>query len=63
MRRAGRLFRNSHGPWRPQRAIPTNRKAAALKQLLDYFQRQDQAVRELMRPDAALFKAWFNRAA
>jgi hypothetical protein len=46
-------------PWRPQRAIPTKRgKAAALQRLIDYFQRQDEIVREFMRPDAAMLKSW-----
>ena len=50
--------------WRPARAIPGRRgKAAALQRFLDYMQRQDEIVREFMRPDAAAMQAWLNRGA
>jgi hypothetical protein len=53
--------RNPPTHWRPQRTIPS--KAAASKRLLDNFLRQDQIVREFMRPDAAMGVERKNRVA
>ena len=44
--------RNSPEPWRPQRSIPVKqRKAEAVRRLLENINRQDQIVREFL--DAA----------
>jgi hypothetical protein len=54
--------RIQRAPWRPQRSIPTNGKAAATKRLLDGISRNDAAARAMMKPDAALLKAWLRAA-
>jgi hypothetical protein len=46
--------------WRPQRSIPSRGKAEGLKRLLDYMRRQDEIVREFMRPDAKGWLAWLG---
>lgn len=40
-----------------------NSKADALRRLIENMRRQDEIAREFMRPDAAGFAAWMNRAA
>jgi hypothetical protein len=48
--------------WRPQRDIPPRPgKAARLKNWLDAIARQEEAIREFMKPDAALRQAWLAR--
>ena len=48
--------------WRPARAIPGRKgKAEALRQFLDAWRRQEEALREIMRPDAAAMLAWLGR--
>ena len=44
--------------WNPRTTPPS--KAVASKRLLDAIVRQDQIVREFMRPDAAMIKAWLS---
>ena len=39
-----------------------NSKADALRRLIENMRRQDEIAREFMRPDAAGFAAWMNRA-
>lgn len=41
---------NPRSPWRPQRAIPSQGKAEALKRLLREFQRQDDVARDMLTP-------------
>jgi hypothetical protein len=50
-------------PWLPRRAVPSNSKAVATKRLLNSIMRQDEIVRETMRPNAALWRAWLTRSA
>jgi hypothetical protein len=45
--------------WRPQ-TRPPNRKAAGLERMLREFQRQDEIVRDAMRPNAALMQQWLS---
>jgi hypothetical protein len=48
--------------WRPARAIPAPRnKAERFIRFLDRWARQDQIVREMLKPDAASLKAWLSR--
>jgi hypothetical protein len=47
--------------WRPARAIPGRGKAAALQRFLDYMRHQDEIVREVMKPDASILRAWLER--
>jgi hypothetical protein len=54
-----RYPRNSRQPWRP-RTKPPNRKAEGLRRLFGEFERQDRIVREMMKPDAAMLKAWMS---
>lgn len=42
--------------WRPATRPPS--KAERLARFLDTMRRQDEIVREFMKPDAALLKAW-----
>jgi len=55
--------RQERGYWRPADKPPRLSKAEALKRLLNEFRRQDEAVREMMRPSPAGLKAWLRRAA
>jgi hypothetical protein len=57
--------RNQWSPWRPQRSIPTNRKAAARRmiELLRELDRRAEDARQMLRPNAALLKQWLCRAA
>ena len=48
--------------WRPQRAIPAN-KAQRIVRWLDQVRRQEETVREFMKPDATLLKAWLGGVA
>jgi hypothetical protein len=42
---------------------PAEPQGGSAQRLLDDFRRQDEIVREFMRPNAAGLQAWFNRAA
>ena len=47
-------------PWRPRTKPPS--KAERIGRWLDAWRRQEEALREIMRPDAASLKAWLSRA-
>jgi hypothetical protein len=51
-----------HQPWRPQRDIPPT-KAERIVRWLDQCKRQEEAIREFMKPDANLLKAWLGGVA
>ena len=59
-----RRYPSSHREaWRPATGIPAKRgKVEAFKRMLDYFKRQDEVVREMLRPDAKAWVAWLNGA-
>lgn len=52
--------RNPREHWRPATRPPS--KAERLARFLDTMRRQDEIVREFIKPDAALLKAWLAGA-
>jgi hypothetical protein len=54
--------RNVLEPWRPATKPPRN-KAERLVRFLDGWAKQDAAIREYMKPNAALLRAWLERGA
>jgi hypothetical protein len=59
----GKYPSTQRAPWRPQRSIPTNGKAAATKRLLDAINRNDAAARAMLTPNVAMLRSWLARAA
>lgn len=50
--------------WKPARHPPRRvGKAEALRQFLDRWARQEEALREFMKPNAAMLRAWLCRGA
>jgi hypothetical protein len=50
-----------HQPWRPATRPPN--KAQRVARWLDQCKRQEEIVREFMKPDASLLKAWLGGVA
>ena len=57
----GSYQRTQYEPWRSA-TRPPNRKAAAIQRFFDQCGRQEEAVREFLRPDAAGLKVWLASA-
>jgi hypothetical protein len=53
---------NSREHWRPAQHPPRLTKPQRLAKWLDGWAQQDQVIREYMRPDAALLRAWLSGA-
>ena len=51
---------DQHQPWRPATRPPN--KAERIVRWLDQCRRQQEAVREMLRPDASLLRAWRSGA-
>jgi hypothetical protein len=56
----GRYPSNPREAWRPATKPPT--KAERVKRFLDGVRRQEEAIRELLRPDAAGLAEWVSAA-
>jgi hypothetical protein len=52
----GKYPRDRREPWRPATRPPN--KAERVVRFLDQCKRQEEAIREMLRPDANLLKAW-----
>ena len=52
----GSYPRNRREAWRPATRPPN--KAERVARWLDQWKRQEEAIREMLRPDANLLKAW-----
>lgn len=59
--RPGPYKRNQLEPWKPATRPPS--KAERIARWLDQCRRQQEAVREMLTPNAALLKAWWSGAA
>jgi hypothetical protein len=59
----GRYPSNRREAWKPQRDIPAKpNKAERMKRFLDGVRRQEEAIREMLRPDARLLAQWVSAA-
>lgn len=59
----GRYPHDQRQPWRPATRPPRPNKAQRVARWLDQCRRQEEIVREFMKPDARLLKAWLGGAA